>query len=208
MNSFRPGPAHAWIRGNILALATICAVLAIAPPTALGKTIKFEGPIDLAFFPSVNGFAVDVPAIEMKVGFAGKGRKAIPGGTLKAVGLYGLCAPGSYGCNDSGKGPETGALPREAPHCNIIAGQTFGDQINFKKKRFSATWSALGPDAPQTVVEQNTFRITGRVTKRSVTGTLRAYNYSPAGVYSTGSTDTYFPAATCDSGVLTYRASR
>ena len=193
---------------TILTLAASCAALAIAPSAATAKTVTFAGPVDLPFIPSVNGFAVDVPAIEMKVTFRGKNVKAVVGGTLKAEGLYGPCAPGSSGCNDSGKEPEPGGLPREAPQCFGLQTK-FNDQITVKNKRFSDIYRDLSlSDAPPAVRDKNFFKVTGRVTKSSVTGTVQARTYYPAGVVTTGTTNTFQPEESCDTGVLTYTARR
>lgn len=176
---------------TIATLAAICAALAIAPSSAMGKTVKFEGPVDLAYTPSPAGFATDRPAMELKVNFTGKKPKSISGGTLKARGLYGLCVFGAYGC---------AAYPGEPAHCSFGPTQ-FGDQLKIKNKRFSGRFSELeGLDAPQDVVDGNFFAVTGRVSKGSVRGTVRARRYQPASDEN--------PAATCDTGVLSWSASR
>lgn len=186
---------------TIATLAAICAALAIAPPTAMGKTVKFEGPINLAFVPSPAGFATAKPAMELKVTFGPQGPRVVAGGTLKAEGMYGLCAPKSYGCNDYCD-PVTKVC--EAYHCNAVALEQFGNQMKIKNRRFSGTFRDLDRGAPPDVVAGNFFKVTGRVGKNSVTGTVHARSYIPA------SNDPEFPhaAATCDSGVLTWTASR
>lgn len=173
---------------TIATLAAICAVLVIAPSAAMGKTFKFEGPIDLAYVPSPAGFATSAPAMQLKVTFAGKKPKAIPGGTLKADGLYGQCVFGAYGCN---------AYPGDPPHCHWLDGM-FGNQLKIKKKRFSGTFRDSG--FASSAADGSFLRVTGRVGKRSVTGTVHAHGYLPA---RDGN-----PAATCDTGVLTWSAKR
>jgi hypothetical protein len=186
---------------TIAILAAMGAVLAIAPSTAAGKTVKFEGPIDLEYFPSPAGFATPRPAMELKIGFAGKKPKTVPAGTLKAEGMYGLCTPMSYGCNNYCD-PVTGVC--EAAHCPAVALEKFGDGIKIKNRRFSGTFRELEGDVPPDVLAQNFFKVTGRVGKRSVTGTVHARDYTPA----SSDPENPNPAATCDSGVLTWRASR
>jgi hypothetical protein len=183
---------------TIATLAAICAALAIASPTAMGKTVKFEGPVNLTYVPSPAGFATAPPTMELKVTFAGKKPKVIPGGTMKAEGLYGLCVFGAYGCS---------AYPGEAAHCHSVALQKFGDQLKIKNKRFSGTFREL-EGAPKDVVDGNFFTVTGRVTKKSVTGTVHARSYQPASPPGTLPVDRPHPAATCDTGVLTWSATR
>jgi len=176
---------------TIATLAVSCAALAIAAPMAMGKTVRFEGPVNQPFVPSPAGFATAVPAIQLKVTFAGKKPKGIPGGTLKAEGLYGTCVFGSYGCN---------AYPGEAAHCHWFD-TMFGDPIKIKKKKFSGTWhGSFSTDVPKDVYDGNFFTVTGKVSKKSITGTVHARAYSPA--------DSEHPAATCDTGVITYTASK
>jgi hypothetical protein len=52
----------------------------------------------------------------------------------------------------------------------------------------------------------NTARVTGKVTKRSVTGTVRAYAHREA--FPGAKPGTTHPPMTCDTGVLTYTASK
>ena len=141
--------------------------------------------------------------------FRGKVPKVIPGGTVRTEGLYGPCLPTS-GC-------EVFCLDSGTCDYNPLCFANLGnedetgsfDDIKVKKNRtFSgilraAVTSSAGGNGPLAL---NTARITGKVTKRSVTGTVRAYARREAGPGSTpGSVR---PAKTCDTGVLTYTATK
>jgi hypothetical protein len=191
---------------TITILAATCAALAIGPQTAMGKTPKFTGPVNQPFVPSNTGFPRQVPAIELKVAFRGKTPKSVPDGTVRVDGIYGPC--------ESANGCKVTCLDFngvcDPPQCFDHTGIT--DQTrntvnhNFKVKKnrkFSGTY--FGDfDTPQ---EQagNFLILTGKVNKRSVTGTVRMHTFTPAGVDSAGNPK---PAETCDSGVLTYTARK
>jgi len=201
------------IRSRILTpaiLAVICAVLAVAPP-ALGKggTFKYQGPVNQPFVPSNTGFPRDVPSIEMKVVFRGKTPSVVPDGVVRVKGIYGPCLE-SNGCK---------------PLCLDFNGVcdppqcfgTFHDAITdtthntlnhaFKVKRnrkFSGTYRNPELDTPEEVAG-NFMVLTGKVTKKSVTGTVHAHFFRQAGTDSAGNPR---PAETCDTGVLTYTARR
>ena len=97
-------------------------------------------------------------------------------------GIYGPCAPGSYGCQDTGPGTEPG-VPRDHAICFPLSPDV-NRSIPIRNRRFSRTFR--DPDYPGFLT------VTGRVTKKSVTGTIRAQD---SGI-------------NCDSGVLTYNASK
>src|SRR5262249_18169521 len=80
---------------RIAILAAACAALTIIPAAAMGKGVKFQGPLDQPFIPSPNGFATDMPSIEIKVGFDGKKPTVVK--KLKVRGIYGPC-DASNGC--------------------------------------------------------------------------------------------------------------
>lgn len=165
-------------------LAATCLAVAITAPAAMGgKTVTFSGPIDLAYTPSPAGFAHSPPTIKFKVSFDGKRPKSIPVGTLKAEGLYGSCSFGAYGCN---------AYPGEPAHCYTTGGP-FDDDNGFriKKKKFSGT---MGEEI------FGFLTVTGRIGKSSATGTVHGWYSRPA--------TSDHPAATCDTGVLSWSASK
>jgi hypothetical protein len=163
----------------------------ISPAIASGKTSRFAGPVNQPFIPSPAGFSTLRPAIQLKVSFAGKRPKVIPAGTLKAEGVYGSCVFGAYGCS---------AYAGEAPQCFWFDTQ-FGSDIRInKKKKFSGTWTEERGSGDY-------FTVTGRVSKRSVSGTLHAHA-SIAATAPDAAGNGGHPAATCDTGVLTWSATR
>jgi hypothetical protein len=180
----------------IATLAALCATAAIAPATSTAKKVQFTGPVDLPFAPSPAGFATDRPAIKLKVRYehGTKTPVAIPSGTLKVEGLYSDCVAHSYGCNDYCD-EVTGCEPLHCP----IATSLFEDEGDFgfkikKNRSFSGVERLRDWDG--------TFlAVTGHVNKRSVTGTVRARETLPPRE-SDGAT------AVCDSGVLTYTATK
>src|SRR5829696_1081907 len=179
----RPKTAAPGLYFWMAALGAICAALALAPATAMAKKVSFQGPVNQPFIPSPAGFSVDAPTMQLKVKFVGKKPKLIPGGSMKSDGIYGTCAVGVYGCTD---------YPGEARQCFWANGEV-GDDVRIKNRRFSVTWRDYG-------VTGDYIRITGRVTKKSVTGTVHGYAEQAA--------DDYHPAATCDTGVLSWSATR
>lgn len=167
-------------------LATTCAALGIAAPVATGKTIKFQGPVNQPFIPSTNGFATDMPSVELKVNFDGKKPTTVIAGTLKVKGIYGPCGA-SNGCKPV---CVTGAAC-EAPQCFPAVADLEGP-VKVKNGRFSVTLK----------LSAETFTtITGRVTKKSVSGTVR-------GVDDKQAVGPNNPAYTCDTGVLTWKATK
>lgn len=174
----------------VLTMAAICAAVGITAPAATGKTFRYEGPVNQPFLPSPAGFSTSPPTMQLKVTFAGKTPKVIPGGTLKADGLYGSCAFGAFGC---------AAYPGEPPQCKWFQTDA-GDQLKIsKKRRFAGTFQDQALTRHPRSGE-DFFTVTGRVSKRSIAGTVRAYGYQPA--------TSEHPAATCDTGVLTWSASK
>src|SRR5829696_3050011 len=179
----------------IATLAVLCAGFAIAPATSMAKKVAFAGPVDLAFAPSPAGFATDRPAIKLKVRYehGTKTPVAIPSGTLQVEGLYSNCAAHSYGCNDYCD-EFTGCEPLHCP----IATSIFEDEGDFgfkvkKNRRFAGVERVRDLDGWFLAV-------TGKVGKRSVSGTVRSVEKLPPREED-GAT------ATCDSGVLTYTAT-
>lgn len=181
---------------TIATLAAICATLAIAPPTAMAKTVKFEGPVDLPYVPDPR-FSSSPPMMTLKVTFAGKNPKVVPSGTVKADGLYGVCVLGAYGCNGA---PTDGGLNPPA-QCHWFGDPIVaeGGDLKIKHKRFSGNVSP-DLDSPGGYDPNLYALVTGTVGKRSVTGTVHAHAYQAA--------TSSHPAATCDTGVLTWTASR
>ncbi len=173
---------------TIAILAGICAALAITPAAAMGKTVKFQGPVDQPFIPGNIGFSRDMPTIEMKVTFSGKPQKptVVGAGTLKVKGIYGPCLAAN-GCKPVCLDVNGVCDP---PQCFPPSAQLESD-VKIKKGRFSTTMR-LSADHFTTV--------TGRVSKRSVRGTVQAHSYYEA------TSDR--PAYTCDTGVLTYTATK
>ena len=195
---------------TIVTLSAICIGLAIAPQTAIGKgAVKFEGPVNLAHIPDPTGFPRDIPNMELKVAFQGKVPKVIPGGTVRTRGLYGPCLATS-GC-------EVFCLDAGPCDYNPLCFANLGnedetgsfDDIKVKKNRtFSgilraAVTTRAAGNGPLAI---NTARITGKITKRSVTGTVRAYAHREA--FPGAKPGTMHPPMTCDTGVLTYKATR
>ena len=164
---------------SIAVLVAACAALAITPGAAMGKgAVKFRGPLGQPYIPSPNGFATDMPSIELKVGFAGKKPMAVY--SVKVRGIYGPCD--SYnGCTPT---CVTDGFC-EPPLCRTSADL---DQFKVKKGRFNITRKDLvdGSD--------DTFTVTGRVTKKGASGTVRVV--SPRSTY------------TCDTGVVTWTATK
>ncbi|MEA2619613.1 MAG: hypothetical protein QOC97_386, partial [Chloroflexota bacterium] len=80
-------------------------------------------------------------------------------------------------------------------------GKYFDGAIKIKKKRFSHTFDDSGPSGSAGPDGRASMTVTGRVTKASVTGTVDFHEETYA--YA-GQPHTY----TCDSGVLTWTASR
>jgi len=173
---------------KIAVLVAACAALTITPAAAMGKgAAKFHGPVNQPFIPSPNGFARDVPSIELKVGFAGKKPTAVF--TLKARGIYGPC-DSSNNCTPTCL-ISTGIC--EPPQC--FANNVDLDQFKVKKKgkfAISRKDEVNGTD--------DTFTVTGRITKKGASGTIRAV--SPR----SGSSSR--PAYTCDTGVLSWSATK
>jgi hypothetical protein len=180
----------------IATLAALCAGLVVAPASSIAKKVQYSGPVDLPFVPSPAGFATDRPAIQLKVRFehGTKTPVAIPSGTLKVEGLYSDCVAHSYGCTDSCS-DVTGCEPLHCP----IATSLFEDEgdFGFKVKKNRSFSGVERVDLfPGTFLA-----VTGRVGKSSVSGTVRAVeNFPPRP--SDGAT------ALCDSGVLTWTATR
>jgi hypothetical protein len=174
----------------VVALAAISAAFALAPATAMGKTFRFQGPVNQPFIPSPAGFSTDAPTVQLKVSFAGKKPKVIPGGTMKSEGIYGSCVFGAPGCS---------AYEGEAPQCFWANGEV-GDDVRIKKGKFAVTWRDYGATGDY-------LRITGRVRKRSVTGTVHGYAViEPSTPDAAGNGG--HPGATCDTGVLSWTATR
>jgi len=172
------------IAGLPFALLAAAAVIAIAPAAATAKTLKFQGPLNQPYIPSPNGFATDVPTIELKVGFPGKKPTAVF--TLKVRGITGPCGP-SNGCKPVCV--NNGVC--EPPVCRTTADL---DQFRVKKGRFAITRKDLvnGGDA--------TFTVTGRVTKQGASGTVHVVD--PRSASSSN------PAYTCDTGVVSWTATK
>jgi hypothetical protein len=193
---------------TIASLTAICAGLAIAPQMAIGKggTLRFAGPVNQPFVPSNTGFPRQVPAIELKVVFAGKTPKLVPDGTVRVDGTYGPCVA-SNGCKILCLDFNGVCDP---PQCFDLSGitnqtrNTVNHAFKIRKNRtFSGTYHGEF-DTPQEQAE-NFMTLTGKVNKRSITGTVRAHSFRPAGE---GADFKPRPAETCDTGVLTYTATR
>jgi len=193
---------------TIATLAAMCAALAVAAPPATGKTLKFDGPVKLAHIPDPTGFPRDVPRIELKVAFAGKTPKVIPGGTVETAGLYGPCLPNSgciIFCLDTG-------VCDNNPQCfantggSLLGDSSSAEDIKVKKNgRFSGSVrAAVTTSAASRVPAMDTAIITGRITKRSVTGTIRVR----ADREAIPEANPPRPAMTCDTGVLSFTAPR
>jgi hypothetical protein len=193
---------------KIATLSAICIGLVIAPQTALGKgAVKFEGPVNLAHIPDPTGFPRDVPNMELKVSFRGKVPKVILGGTVRTEGLYGPCLATSgceIFCLDAGP-------CNDKPLCFANLGNedetgSFDDIKVKKNRRFSGTLRAAVTTRAGKGLAINTARVTGKVTKRSVTGTVRAHAHREA--FPGPTPGSMHPPMTCDTGVLTYTATR
>ena len=166
-------------RTRIAILVATCAALVITPAATMGKgAVKFQGPLNQPYVPSPNGFATDMPSIELKVGFAGKKPTAVY--SLKVRGIDGPC-DSSNGCTPT---CVTDGVC-EPPLCRTRADL---DQFKVKKGKFAITRKDLvnGSD--------DTFTVTGRVTKKGASGTVRVV--SPRSTY------------TCDTGVVTWTATK
>jgi hypothetical protein len=172
-------------RTTIATLVAICAALAIAPATSIGKTVSYEGPVDLTYIPGAGRVA---PAIQLKVTFAGKVPKVVPARTLRTEGLYGPCVPGAPGCNACSTSRAYRCLKGQAAQC-FLASDPFDSDHGFqiRNRRFSGTLVGFAG---------TTLTVSGRVSKRSVTGTVHAFR--PA---------SQLTGDACDTGVLTWTAS-
>jgi hypothetical protein len=180
---------------TIATLATICAACAVAAPMAMGGD-KFRGPVDQPFIPSVFGYSRDVPQIRIVVTYDGKTPKRLVSGSVVAKGLYGPCLAAN-GCKVS---------KVEAPQCFIGADtrEFLHPPVKIKKNgRFSHTYRDHTEGATPAEVAGNFFTLTGRVNKNSITGTIQAHSYRVAEPGTTAER-----VETCDTGVLTYTASR
>ena len=204
----RPKPPSKLLLSAIL--AAICATLAVTP-TALGKggTIKFEGPVNQPFVPSNTGFPRQQPSIELKVVFDGKTPKVVPDGVVRVEGIYGPCLA-SNGCQPLCLDSNGVCDP---PQCfgsfhdgiTNTTNNTVNRALKVKKnRRFSGTYRNPELDTPEEVAG-NFMIITGKVTKKSVTGTVRAHFFRQADI---GPDYKPRPAETCDTGVLTYTATK
>lgn len=174
---------------TIAILAGICAAVAITPAAAMGKTVKFQGPVNQPFIPGNIGFSRDMPTIEMKVTFSGKKQQptVVPAGTLKVEGIYGPCLS-SNGCKPVCLDFNGVCDP---PQC-FTTSPLQESSVKIKKGRFAFTLREEG--GSDYVI------VTGRATKRSVTGTVQAHSFSPA------TSDRV--ARTCDTPVLSYTATK
>lgn len=195
---------------TIAILAAICGALAVAPQ-AMGKggTVKYEGPVNEPFVPSNTGFPRDVPSIEMKVVFRGKTPGVVPDGVVRVKGIYGPCLE-SNGCkvlcldfNGVCDPPQCFGTYHDG--ITDTTHNTVNHAFKIKKNRtFSGTYRNPEVGTPEEVAG-NFMILTGKVTKRSVTGTVHAHFYRAADV---GPDYKPRPAESCDTGVLTYTASR
>jgi hypothetical protein len=145
-------------------LTTICACLAIAAPTAMAKTVKYEGPVNLTYIPSPNGFADPMPYIEFKVTFSGKIPKTIPSGTVRTAGLYQPCDPLSPNCThqvcvNNGLCEPGGKCPADTDGNGTFGNIPIGRKRAFAPYRFGS--------------QSNPITMAGKVGKSSVTGTIR-----------------------------------
>jgi hypothetical protein len=194
---------------TIAILAATCAALAIAPQMAMGKTPKFTGPVNQPFVPSNTGFPRDVPSIELKVVFRGKTPSVIPDGVVRVKGIYGPCLE-SNGCKPlcldfNGVCDPPQCFGSHHDGITDTTHNTVNHAFKIKKnRRFSGTYRNPELDTPEEVAG-NFMILTGKVTKKSVTGTVHAHFYRAAGVDSAGNPR---PAETCDTGVLTYKATK
>jgi hypothetical protein len=171
---------------RIAILVAACAALAIAPAAAVGKKLKFQGPLNQPFIPSPNGFATDMPSIELKVKFDGKKPTAVV--KVRVRGVYGPC-DASNGCTPVCL-TATGIC--EPPICRSSADL---DQFKVKKGgRFAVTRKDLvnGSD--------DVFTVTGRATKRGASGTVR--------VVSPREASSSHAAYTCDTGAVSWTATK
>ncbi len=170
---------------RIAVLVAACGALAITPAAAMGKKLTFQGPLNQPYIPSPNGFATDAPSIELKVEFDGKKPVAVV--KLRVRGIYGPC-DASNGCTPTCV-TATGLC--EPPLCRTGADL---DQFKVKKGRFAVTRKDLvnGSD--------DVFTVTGRPTKRAVSGTVR--------VISPREASSSHPAYTCDTGVISWTATK
>jgi hypothetical protein len=176
-------------------LAAICAALAIAAPTAMakGKTIKYEGAVDLTYIPSPNGFADPMPYIEFKVTYNGKTPKTIPSDTVRTTGLYKPCDPSSITCPPPVCLTATG-LCEPGGQCSAnTQGNGSYPTVRIGRKRGFASRRFGSAENPAT--------ISGKIGKHSVTGTIDVAEDHPA---SDPSNTWQHPAYTCDTGPLTF----
>jgi hypothetical protein len=193
---------------TIATLAAACAALAIAPQMAMGKTPKFSGPVNQPFVPSNTGFPRDAPSIELKVIFRGKTPSVVPDGVVKVKGIYGPCLA-SNGCKPlcldfNGVCDPPQCFGTYHDGITDTTHNTVNHALKIKKNgTFRGTYR--DPDLPPAEAAGNYMDITGKVRKNSVTGTVHAHFYRAADV---GPDNKPRPAETCDTGVLTYTASK
>jgi hypothetical protein len=169
----------------IALLAAACAALALTPAPAMGKKLKFQGLPNQPYIPSPNGFATDRPSIELKVKFDGKKPTAVV--KLRVRGIYGPC-DASNGCTPT---CVTDGVC-EPPICRSGADL---DQFKVKKGgRFAVTRKDLVNGSDDVIT------VTGRATKQGASGTVR--------VVSPHEANSFHPAYTCDTGAVSWTASK
>ena len=172
------------VRVVALAVASICAALALSVSPTLAKDPKWVGPL------SQPPLSFGQASIELKIHFGHKShgsKKLIPKSLgAKERNVYTHCADGTDGYpTDGGTGDAT-----QSSHVNI-------EETVFVKKNgnFNVTDTAAGD------FDTGTFNITGRIHGHSASGTLRMENHR-----NNGSPPPNDPL-TCDSGVLNWTAS-
>jgi hypothetical protein len=173
-------------RLSIAALVAACAALAFTPAAAMGKKLKFRGPLNQPYIPSPNGFATEMPSIEIKVVFDGKKPTAVV--KVRVRGIYGPC-DASNGCTPTCV-TATGIC--EPPICRSGADL---DQFKVKKRgRFAVTRKDLVNGSDDVIT------VTGRATRQGASGTVRVVSPHPA--------SSSRPAYTCDTGAVSWTATK
>jgi hypothetical protein len=179
----RPG------RMTLVVIAAMCAVLVVAPQTALAgkKKRAYEGAV------ATQGVDGQTPTIQLKVQFKRKGGKLVPAyvANLKHRAITLFCPDGTttfVGPFNAESGAVGGfAQPGFIPYPGAVGFKPF------KKGRYSLTLTGEDADSNGTA---DLLQLTTRVSsKGAATGTIRLVASSPT-------------HGSCDSGTVSYTAHR
>jgi hypothetical protein len=167
------------VTGGLIALGALC-LIASAPALGAAHTYKYDGPIDLQPRPSPEGDGQGTPHVSFKVRFKGGQAKYV--NFFREWGAYYFC-PGS----------EFALYPTDVGTGQSRVG--FYRVLKVKKGRFSGSYH--DPE-----IDGRTITVSGRISGPHATGTVDVHDVLPD--YG----DPAIPHGQCDTGVLTWSASR